>query len=108
MTKYEMVIDIFSNKDIPMNAPVQKFVDAAEKKFKTDISPNLVSTVRQRIIRGQIKLPKDTNVPNNQVVTPNQNGTTEIMQILKFADDVGGLQRLSQLTQQLLEVKVKW
>lgn len=95
MTQRDIVKAVFAN-GVDINAPVKEVVQAAKTHHKRKISPNVVSTVRQELIRGE--LITHENPEADQV------SKKELLLIKQTALACGGVGRMEKLINLLKEL----
>lgn len=90
-TQKEMVRSVFAN-GTDIKAPVKDILAVIKQRYKAKISGNVVSTVRQEILRGELLTHENPDVKVNGEIKP-----ADLIQTKDWIISQGGMKRVGEI-----------
>lgn len=100
VTQKEMVRSVFAN-GTDIKAPVKDVLAAIKQRYKAKISGNVVSTVRQEILRSEPLVHE-----NPDVKVPGVISGTDLIQAKEWITSQGGMKRVAEMLSTLTQLGV--
>lgn len=102
-TQKEMVRSVFAN-GTDIKAPVKDVLAAIKQRYKTKISGNVVSTVRQEILRSEPLVHENPDALLSKVSSEIR--AADLIQAKEWITSQGGMKRVAEMLSTLTQLGV--